>query len=132
MAKGKKDEALSYAKQAWETNHDDGIAQFVYAKMLAENGQYQDAEKILKIPNHKVELPEEVMNLWTDIMHHAIEDSIANQRYMQAEEQCKHLLIFAPDDAFAKENREKARKRIGGRSAEKRNESPQPASPIQK
>ena len=127
MAKGKKDEALSYAKQAWETNHDDGIAQFVYAKMLAENGQYQEAEKVLRIPNHKVELPDEIMNLWTDIMHHAIEDSLANQRYMQAEEQCKHLLIFAPDDAFAIESREKARKRVGARSSEKRNESPQPA-----
>ena len=127
MAKGKKDEALSYAKQAWETNHDDGIAQFVYAQVLAANGQYQDAEKVLRIPNHKVELPEEVMNLWMDIMHHAIEDSLANQRYMQAEEQCKHLLIFAPDDAFAIESREKARKRVGARSSEKRNESPQAA-----
>ena len=127
MAKGMKAEALSYAKQAWEFNQDNGIGQFVYAKMLAENGQYQDAEKVLKIPNHKIELPEEVMNLWMDIMHHAIEDSIAGERYMQAEEQCKHLLIFAPDDAFAKENREKARKRVGGRSSDKRNESLQPA-----
>ena len=132
LAKGMKKEALSYAKQAWEMNHDDGIGQFVYAQMLAENGQYQDAASVLNIPNRKVELPDEIMNLWTDIMHHAIEDSIANQRYMQAEEQCKHLLIFAPDDAFAKENREKARKRIGGRSSEKQNESPQSASPIQK
>ena len=110
MAKGKKKEALSYAKQAWETNQDNGIGQFVYAKMLAANGQYQDAEKVLSIPNRKVELPEEVMNLWTDIMHHAIENSIAGERYMQAEDQCKHLLIFAPDDAVAKENLEKARK----------------------
>ena len=110
LAKGMKAEALSYAKQAWETNHDDRIGQFVHAKMLAANGQYQDAEKVLSIPNRKVELPEEVMNLWTDIMHHAIENSIAGERYMQAEDQCKHLLIFAPDDAVAKENLEKARK----------------------
>ena len=126
LAKGMKKEALSYAKQAWETNHDDGLVQFVYAKMLAENGQYQDAEKVLKIPNHKVELPEEIMNLWTDIMHHAIEDSIANQRYMQAEEQCKHLLVFVPDDTFAKESMEKARRRLGQRSSGKGTESLQP------
>ena len=131
LAKGMKAEALSYAKQAWETNQEDQIGQFVYAKMLAENGQYQEAEKVLRIPNHKVELPDEIMNLWTDIMHHAIEDSLANQRYMQAEEQCKHLLIFAPDDAFAIESREKARKRVGARSSEKRNESPQPAGSAQ-
>ncbi len=110
LAKGMKAEALSYAKQAWETNQEDGIGQFVYAKMLAANGQYQDAEKVLRIPNRRIELPAEVMNLWTDIMHHAIETSIADQRYMQAEEQCKHLIIFAPDDAIAKENLEKVRK----------------------
>ncbi len=131
LAKGMKAEALSYAKQAWETNQEDQIGQFVYAKMLAENGQYQDAEKVLKIPNHKIELPEEVLNLWTDIMHHAIEKSIADQRYMQAEEQCKHLLIFEPDDASAKENLEKARKKLGLRSSGKRNESPLLATPAQ-
>jgi len=120
MAKGKKEEALSYAKQAWETNHDDGIGQFVYAKMLVANGQYQDAASVLNIPNHKIELPDAIMNLWTDIMHHAIEDSIAGERFMQVEDQCKHLLLFAPDDAFAKESLEKARKRLGQRSSEKR------------
>ncbi len=119
LAKGKKEEALSYAKQAWETNHDDGLVQFVYAKMLAENGQYQDAASVLNIPNRKVELPDEIMNLWTDIMHHAIEDSIAGERYMQAEEQCKHLLVFVPDDTFAKESMEKARRRLGQRSSGK-------------
>ncbi len=131
LAKGMKAEALSYAKQAWEMNRDSPIGQFVYAKMLAENGQYQDAEKVLKIPNRKIELPNEVKELWTDIMHHAIEDSIANQRFMQAEEQCKHLLIFEPDDASAKENLEKARKKLGQRSSGKRNESPLLATPAQ-
>ena len=131
LAKGMKAEALSYAKQVWEMNQDNGSGQFVYAKMLAADGQYQEAEKVLKIPNRKVELPEEVMNLWTDIMHHVIEKSLADQRYMQAEEQCKHLLIFEPDDASAKENLEKARKKLGLRSSGKRNESPLLATPAQ-
>ncbi len=112
LAKGMKAEALSYAKQAWETNQD-GLSQFIYAKMLAVNGQYQDAEKVLNVPKRKIELPDAIMNLWTDIMHHAIEASMTGERYMQAEEQCKHLLIFAPEDAFAKENLEKARRRLG-------------------
>jgi hypothetical protein len=43
-------------------------------------------------------------------MKKVIEKSIADQRYMQGEEQCKHLLIFAPDDAFAKESLEKIKK----------------------
>ena len=131
LAKGMKAEALSYAKQAWEMNRDNRVGQYVYAKMLAENGQYQEAEKILNIPNRKVELPDEIMKLWTDIMHHAIEKSLADQRYMQAEEQCKHLLIFEPDDASAKENLEKARKKLGLRSSGKRNESPLLATPAQ-
>ena len=113
LAKGMKAEAISYAKQVWEMDPEVGIGQFVYAKTLAANGQYQEAEKVLRIPNRKVELPDEVMNLWTDIMRHVIEKSIADQRYMQAEDQCKHLLIFAPEDAFAKENLEKARRRLG-------------------
>ena len=131
LAKGMKAEALSYAKQAWETDQDNGGGQFIYAKMLAANGQYQDAEKVLSIPNRKVELPDEIMNLWTDIMHHVIEASMTGERYMQAEEQCKHLLIFAPDDAMAKENLEKARKKLGQRSTGKRIESPKPATPMQ-
>jgi tetratricopeptide (TPR) repeat protein len=131
LAKGMKAEALSYAKQAWEANQDNGVGQFVYAKMLAANGQYQDAEKVLSIPNRKVELPDEIMNLWTDIMHHVIEASMTGERYMQAEEQCKHLLIFAPDDAIAKENLGKARKKLGQRSTGKRIESPKPATPMQ-
>ena len=69
------------------------------------------------------------MNLWSDIMHHAIENSIADQRYMQAEDQCKHLLIFAPDDAFAQESLEKVRRRLGQRNPGKRTESPQQATP---
>ena len=42
-------------------------------------------------------------------MYHVIEKSIRERKFMQAEEQCNHLLIIAPDDAFGKENREKVR-----------------------
>ena len=129
LAKGKKAEALTYAKQAWEINQDAGIGQFVYAKTLAANEQYQEAEKVLNIPNRKVTLPAEVLTLWTDIMHHAIEKSIADQRYMQAEDQCKHLLIFEPDDAFAQESLEKVRTRLGQRSSGKRAEQQQANPP---
>ena len=52
---------------------------------------------------------EEVVALWIDGMHHVIENSIAGERYMQAEDQCKHLLTISPDDEFGKENLEKVR-----------------------
>ena len=109
LAKGMKAEALSYAKQAWEADQNDQVGQFVYAKMLAANGQYQEAEKLLKIPNRKVELPDMVRDLWAECMHRAIEKNIADQKYLQAEEQCKHLLVILPDDEFGKGSLEKVR-----------------------
>ena len=86
LAKGMKPEALSYAKQAWETNQDDRIGQFVYAKMLAANGQYQDAERTLIIPHRKVEMPEdEVRELWTDIMLHCVRRSEEHTSELQSQ-----------------------------------------------
>ena len=98
LAKGMKAEALSYAKQAWEMNQNTGIGQFVYAKMFAANGQYQDAEKILKIPNRKVELPDEIRDLWTDIMLHCVREDLGKGQFQRALDRAKHYLILFPDD----------------------------------
>ena len=99
LAKGMKAEALSYAKQAWEIDPEAGIGQFVYAKMLAANGQYQDAEKVLKIPNRKIDLPEEIGILWTDIMLHCVQADLTNRSFQRALDRARHYLIFFPDDA---------------------------------
>ena len=40
-------------------------------------------------------------------MKHVIEKSMADRKFIQAEEQCKHLLVIAPDDEFGKEQLEK-------------------------
>ena len=98
LAKEMKAEALSYAKQAWEMNQDDLLGQFVYAKMLAANGQYQDAEKVLIIPNRKVELPDEVRNLWTDIMLHCVQEDLEKGQLQRALERTRHYLAIFPDD----------------------------------
>ena len=108
-SKGMRSEALAYAKQAWETNQDNRVGQFVYAKMLAANGRYQDTEKILRIPRRKIKLPDEVRILWTDIMYHVIENSMEGRQFLQAEDLLKHLLIVLPDDEFGKETMEKVR-----------------------
>ena len=99
LAKEMKTEALSYAKQAWETNQEAGIGQFVYAKMLTANGQYQDAEKVLRIPNRKVELPDQIRALWSDIMRHCVQEDLDNGLFQRAIDRSKHYLIFFPDDA---------------------------------
>lgn len=99
LAKEMKAEALSYGKQAWETNQDALIGQFVYAKMLVANGRYQDAEPILRIPRRKIELPDELKQLWTDIMLHCVQDDIANNRLTRALDRTNHYLIVYPEDS---------------------------------
>ena len=99
LAKGKKAEALSYAKQAWEMDQEALIGQFVYAKMLAANGRYQDAERILRIPNRSVELPDEIKALWTDVMTHCVQEDLDNQSFQRAFDRAKHYLTLFPDDA---------------------------------
>ena len=98
LAKGMKDEALSFAKQSWEVNQDNGLGQFVYAKMLALNEQYQDAEKVLKIPYREVELPKELKELWTDIMLHCVREDLANGHFSYALDRSRHYLILYPKD----------------------------------
>ena len=98
QAKGMKAEALSYAKQVWETNQDNVTAQYIYAKMLAANGQYQDAEKVLIIPNRKVELSDEIRELWTDIMLHCVQEDIEKGQFQRAIDRARHYLFLYPDD----------------------------------
>ena len=112
LAKGKKEEALSYAKRCWETNQDDGIGQFVYAKMLAANGQYQDAEKVLMIPNRAVELSNGIKTLWTDIMTHCVQEDLEKGSFQRALDRAKHYLTLYPDDAAFREFRTRAEQEL--------------------
>ena len=112
LAKGMKAEALSYAKRCWEMDQDDGLSQFVYAKMLAANGRYQDAEKVLKIPNRSVELPDEVRELWTDIMRHCVQEDLEKRSFQRAIDRSKHYLILFPDDATFLEFRSRAEQEL--------------------
>ena len=51
----------------------------------------------------------DIVELWCSCMRHVIEKIIADERFIQAEEQCRHLLVIAPDDEFGKETMEKVR-----------------------
>lgn len=111
LAKGMKAEALSYAKQAWETNPD-AIGRIVYAKMLAANGQYQEAERVLTIPNRKVELPDEVRDLWTDIMLHCVREDLEKGQFQRAFDRSRHYLTVFPEDSVFLEFRTRAEQEL--------------------
>ena len=98
IAKEMKAEALSYAERSWETNQDDALGRFVYAKMLAANDRYQNAEKVLKVPYREVKLTDVVKNLWTDIMLHCVQEDLDNRFFMRALERSNHYLLLYPND----------------------------------
>ncbi|MDD6336840.1 MAG: tetratricopeptide repeat protein [Lentisphaeria bacterium] len=99
LAKGNKAEALAYGERAWEAGRDTGLGQFVYAKMLAANGRYQDAEKILRIPPRQIELPDMIRDLWTDIMTHCVREDLEKGVYQRALDRSNRYLVLFPDDA---------------------------------
>ena len=70
----------------------------------------------------------DIVELWVDCMRHVIEKSIAEERFSQAEEQCKHLLVISPDDKFGKENLEKVQKLITQQNAKAHSEQTTPAA----
>ena len=112
LAKEKKAEALSYAKKAWEADQEAMIGQFVYAKMLAADGRYQDAEKVLRIPNREVKLSDVVGKLWTDIMTHCVQEDLEKGAYSRALDRAKHYLVIFPDDPAFLDFRTRAEKEL--------------------
>ena len=109
-AKGDEPGALEAAKTAFEMEKRTMLPAFIYATRLSEAKRYEEAVDVLKFPRHAVnDYREDIVELWVDCMHHVIENSIAARKYLQAEEQLKHLLVVSPDDASGKENMEKVR-----------------------
>ena len=107
--KGETEKALDAAKEAFEMEKESMLPAYIYAKRLSEAGRYEEAVDALKFPRHAVNYREEVVALWTDCMKKVIENSIRDEKYLQAEEQCRHLLAIDPDDEFGREKLEKVR-----------------------
>ena len=108
LAKEMRRDALPYAERAWELDPDDSHAQYVYAKALAANGRYQDAERILRIPYREVELPDATKDLWTDIMTHCVQEDFANRLFLRAYDRATHYLILYPGDFTFREFKDRA------------------------
>ena len=108
-AKGDPAKSIEAAGEAYALEKKSMLPAFIYAKRLSEAGRYEEAVTVLKFPQYKVNYDERIVSLWIECMHHVIEKNIRDRKFMDAEKQCKHLLEFAPDDAFGKENLEKVR-----------------------
>ena len=87
---------------------DDAHAQYVYAKMLAANGRYQEAERALRIPYREVELEPEIAALWTDIMTHCVQEDFENRLFLRALDRANHYLILYPGDYEFQEMKNRA------------------------
>ena len=127
-AKGDEQKALEEAKTAFDMEKKSLLPAFIYATRLSEAKRYEEAVSVLNFPHHAVNYREDVVALWADCMHHVIEKSIADQRYMQAEEQCRHLLVIVPEDEFGKENLEKVRKLMKREKNEPQDKNAAPAA----
>lgn len=115
-AKGEADKALEAAKEAYGLEKKSMLPTFIYAQRLSEAERYEEAVEVLKFPRHEVNYRDNVIELWVSCMKHVIENSIRDRKIPQAEEQCKHLLIIAPDDAFARETLEKIREMLSAQN----------------
>ena len=102
-AKGEQDKAIEAAKEAYNIGLQSRITAFTYGKRLYEVGKLVEAAEILNFPRRAVDYPVEIVDIWVECMKAVIEKSIRDRRFLQAEEQCKHLLIIAPNNEFGKE-----------------------------
>ena len=108
-AEGDGEKALEAAKKAFELDKESMLPALVYAELLSGAERYEDAVNVLNFPRHAVNYREDIIALWCECMYHVIEKSIADRKVLLAEEQCRHLLLVAPDDEFGKETMEKIR-----------------------
>jgi len=108
-AKGDAEKALASAKKGFEVGQSSWLPAYIYARRLSEAGRYEEAVEVLNLPRRADNYRQEVVDLWTTCMKMVIEKNIATEKYMQAEDQCKHLLIIVPDDDFAREKLEMVR-----------------------
>ncbi len=101
--KGDKKNALACARTAWEKNQNDLSTRYIYGKRLFENKQYADAVAVLKFPQYKASFPKEMVDLWSNAMREQIKAELEGERFTPALESAKHLLLYFPEDDFAKD-----------------------------
>ena len=120
--KGETEKALEIAKEAYNVEKKSILPAFVYANRLSEAGRYEEAVAVLNFPRRAVNYREDVVELWTECMKKTIEKNIADRKYTQAEENCKHLLVIVPGDEFGQAKLEEVRKLMRPKNGQKKEE----------
>ena len=108
-AKGEQEKAIEAAREAYDIGQQSRTTAFTYGKRLYEVGKLVEAAEILNFPRRAVDYPVEIVDIWIECMKAVIEKSIRERKFMQAEEQCKHLLVIAPKNEFGKEKLDEVR-----------------------
>ena len=121
-SKDEPQKALAAAKEAYAIEKKSILPAFIYAQRLSEAGKYEEAVAVLNFPRRAVNYREDVVELWTECMKKTIEKNIADRKYTQAEENCKHLLIIVPEDQFGQAKLEEVRKLMRPKTGQKKNE----------
>ena len=94
--------AMAHAKSAWQEDRDDREARFVYGGYLFDDKQYAEAVNVLKFPQYRAPLPDDMVELWGKAMREQIAADFTAGRLTPAMEGAKHLLIYFPNDEKAK------------------------------
>ena len=102
-AKGDAEKALAYAETAWKNAPGDQQVQYAYGKLLFDAGRYADVLSVLKFPQYRAIFPDNMLELWSDAIRAQIKFDLNSGRYLPAQENAKHLLIYFPDDEFARQ-----------------------------
>lgn len=102
-AKGDAEKASAYAETAWKNAPGDQQVQYAYGKLLFDAGRYADVLSVLKFPQYRAIFPDNILKLWSDAIRAQIKFDLNTGRYLPAQENVKHLLIYFPDDEWARD-----------------------------
>jgi tetratricopeptide (TPR) repeat protein len=106
-ARGEHGEAMVYARQAFEVDPNAGVVRLAFARQLKEAGEYGRVLEVLNLPNYRAEVPKEAFEVWKDAIEELIRTSFRDGRVTQCIDYCRHLLIYEPESAVAREHMDK-------------------------
>lgn len=104
---GRADDALKFAKNAWEAAPGLAMTQACYARRLAERKEWTRIREITHLPPDAKEADSLLVAAWIPAMEAGIQADWTHGNQFAVRDGCRQLLNYAPDNAVAKEYFEK-------------------------